>query len=108
IFSGMLIPHAPLAALVTSLPASRSTLVLSRRYVSWSTPQNQNFWAPVAAVPSGHGSQFGTTWSTTQKSPTEPGPSTPPSLSGAVQPWSLVTSPMHVIGLVQLELTVQV
>ena len=65
------------------------------------SPQNRNFWRPEAKVPSGHGAQLGDVVVDVPEV-------VELQAHRAVQPWSLVTSPVHSIGLTQLEAIVQV
>ena len=67
--------------------------------VTGSKPKMRNVWRARAKVPSGHGAHCGMSCSMNQKSSSRAAP---------VQPRSLVTVPVHSIGLTQVVFMVQV
>src|SRR5690349_4948549 len=87
-------PQEPETDWVRFLPTSRSVYSNLRSLVTGLVPHIMNCWAPSAKVPSGHGSQLGTTRLRSQKSPSQ--------MIGAVQPPELLTSPVHWMGLLQV------
>src|SRR3981189_1271399 len=98
--SGALTPHEPLSVFVSSQPTISLVFVASTMPSGGLRPQKMNCWWPVAGGPWGQGAQLGMSCLRIQRSTLN--------LSGAVQPWSLVTCPVQSHGLVQLVDTVQV